>query len=381
MISTLFAAAALAGAAQTAAAPGAPDYTMHRAWLCLPTRQTACSKPLPTTALNPNGYGSAGVSTVSEKPKVDCFYVYPTVSRDAGLNSDLVAGGEEELMAETQAARFSSACRVFAPIYRQMTLASIAAYAAGTDVSAAGRIAYGDVRAAFRQYIKARSGGRPFVLIGHSQGSLILQQLIAQEIEPDPALRKRMLLAILPGYNLLVPRGKLVGGTLKRTPLCSRPGETGCVLSWVSFREKNVPPAGAIFGYADKPGMTIACTNPARPGATGWVPFDSYWFARSSLPVAGGPISWSSEGPPPSPYLRTEGLVSGRCVNEGARGYLSVRTNADPNDKRTDRIGGEVAVLGMFLPGWGMHLADMAIAQGDLVRQVAGLAAKVDGKE
>ena len=381
MISTLFAAAALAGAAQTAAAPGAPDYTMHHAWLCLPTRQTACSKPLPTTALNPNGYGSTGVSTVSEKPKVDCFYVYPTVSRDAGLNSDLVAGGEEELMAETQAARFSSVCRVFAPIYRQMTLASIAAYAAGTDVSAAGRIAYGDVRAAFRQYIKARSGGRPFVLIGHSQGSLILQQLIAQEIEPDPALRKRMLLAILPGYNLLVPRGKLVGGTLKRTPLCSRPGETGCVLSWVSFREKNVPPAGAIFGYADKPGMTIACTNPARPGATGWVPFDSYWFARSSLPVAGGPISWSSEGPPPSPYLRTEGLVSGRCVNEGARGYLSVRTNADPNDKRTDRIGGEVAVLGMFLPGWGMHLADMAIAQGDLVRQVAGLAAKVDGKE
>ena len=22
-------------------------------------------------------------------------------------------------------------------------------------------------------------------------------------------------------------------------------------------------------------------------------------------------------------------------------------------------VGGEVAVLGMFLPGWGMHLADM----------------------
>ena len=190
-----------------------------------------------------------------------------------------------------------------------------------------------------------------------------------------------MLLAILPGYNLLVPRGGLVGGTLQRTPLCSRPGEAGCVLSWVSFRERNVPPAGAIFGYADKPGMTIACTNPARPGAVGWVHFDSYWFARSTLPVAGGPISWSSEGPPPSPYLRTEGLVSGRCVNEGARGYLSVRTHVDPNDKRTDRIGGEVAVLGMFLPGWGMHLADMAIAQGDLVRQVAALAAKVDGKE
>jgi hypothetical protein len=68
--------------------------------------------------------------------------------------------------------------------------------------------------------------------------------------------------------------------------------------------------------------------------------------------------------------------VSGRCVNNGQRGYLSVRTNADPNDKRTDRIGGEVGVLGFFLPGWGMHLADIAIAQGDLIRAIEELSSK-----
>ena len=44
------------------------------------------------------------------------------------------------------------------------------------------------------------------------------------------------------------PQGKLVGGTFKTTPLCSSVDETGCVISWVSFRENNVPPAGAIFG-------------------------------------------------------------------------------------------------------------------------------------
>ena len=60
----------------------------------------------------------------------------------------------------------------------------------------------------------------------------------------------------------------------------------------------------------------------------------------------------------------------GHDSNDGPRGYLSVRTHADPKDKRTDRVGGEVSVLGMFVPGWGMHLADMAIAQGDLIRQV-----------
>jgi hypothetical protein len=200
----------------------------------------------------------------------------------------------------------------------------------------------------------------------------MLQTLIANEIE-GKFEAKRMKLAIIPGFNVLVPQGKLVGGTFKSTPVCSKPGQAGCVMTWVSFREKNAPPPGAVFGYADKPGMTVACTNPGRPGATGWVSLDSYWFARSALPVPGGPINWSTEGPPPTPFVRTDGLVSGRCINEGPRGYLSIRTNADPNDKRTDRIGGEVGALGFFIPGWGMHLADVSAPMGDLISQVSAL--------
>ena len=348
-----------------------PDYSSRSHWLCLPGRADVCSTPVPTTALNRNGYGHVGNSRPPAKPPpIDCFYVYPTVSSDQGLNSDLLPGREERLAAESQFARFASVCRPFAPMYRQMTLGAVAAAATGVDVTRNGLIAYADVRAAWRDYIQNKNGGRPFVLIGHSQGSLMLQQLIAREIETNPAVARRMKLAIIPGYNVLVPQGKLVGGTFKRTPLCSRPGQTGCVMSWVSFRERNLPPRGAIFGIADQPGMTVACVNPARPGSTAWERLDSYWFARSTLPVAGGPIRWSTEGTPPTPYVRTEGLASARCVNNGPRGYLSIRTNADPSDKRTDRIGGEVALLGMFLPGWGMHLADIAVAQGDLVRQV-----------
>ena len=353
-----------------------PAYEADSNWLCLPGRADICSIPLPTTALNPNGYGSVGRSSISKDPPLDCFYVYPTISTDRGLNSDLLPGREEKLVAETQFARFASACRPFAPMYRQMTIASVAAYAAGADITQAGRLAYSDVRAAWRNYISTRNRGRPFVLIGHSQGSLMLQQLIAREIETNPAVARRMKLAILPGYNVLVPQGRLVGGTFKSTPLCSRSGQTGCVMSWVSFREKNVPPPGAIFGYAGQPGMTVACTNPARPGSRKWESLDSYFFTRSTLQVPGGPIKWSTEGSPGTPYVRTEGLASARCVNEGQRGYLSVRTNVDPKDKRTDRIGGEVAVLGMFLPGWGMHLADIALSQGDLIRQVGDLAGK-----
>ena len=231
-------------------------------------------------------------------------------------------------------------------------------------------IAYRDVLAAWRNYITTRNQGRPFVLVGHSQGSLMLQQLIAREIETNPVVARRMRLAIIPGYNVLVPQGKLVGGTFKKFPLCSRPGETGCVMTWVSFREKNVPPRGAIFGYAEQPGMTVGCVNPALPGSRNWVKLDSYWFTRSTLPVPGGPISWSSEGTPSTPYVRTEALVSGKCVNDGQRGYLWIRTNSRSGEKWTDRVGGEVGMLGMFLPGWGMHLIDVAEAEGDLIRQV-----------
>jgi Protein of unknown function (DUF3089) len=363
-------------AAQTPAAVSAPDYSKDSNWLCLPGRADVCSTPLATTALNPNGYGSMGQSVVAKDPTLDCFYVYPTVSRDQGLNSDLNSGAEEKIAAEAQFARFASACRTFAPVYRQMTVSAVVAFSTGVDIRQAAALAYSDVAAAWHNYLSTKNNGRPFVLIGHSQGSLMLQMLIANEIERDPALAARMKLVIIPGFDLLVPQGKLVGGTFKKTPLCSSPGETGCVISWTSFRENNVPPVGAIFGIADQPGMTVGCVNPARPGAKDWVSLDSYWYTRTSYPVPGGPIQWSTEGAPPTAYLRTEGLVSAKCIREGPRGYLWIRTNADPKDKRTDRVGGEVAIMGMFLPGWGMHLSDMAEAQGDLIRRVEEVSAR-----
>ncbi len=361
-----------ASAAPAQQVPAPPDYSKQSNWLCLPGRSDICSTPLPTTALNPNGYGSTGRSPVAQNPAADCFYVYPTVSRDPGLNSDLIVNGAERGAVFSQFARFAGVCRTFAPIYRQMTVASVAAFAAGTDVTPAGRLAYSDVRSAWRTYMTRHNRGRPFFLIGHSQGSLMLQELIKQDIERKP-IGRQMVRAIIPGFNVLVPQGQRVGGTFKSTPLCASPVDTRCVMSWVSFRERNAPPAGAMFGWAAQPGMTVGCTNPAVAGSTRWERLDSYWNTRASIPAPGGPIVWSSQGAPPSQFLRTEGLVSARCVNDGQRGYLSVRVNADPTDKRTDRIYGEVGALGFFLPGWGMHLADLAIAQGDLMRTVEEL--------
>jgi hypothetical protein len=364
--------AATPAAAQRPPAAAAPNYTSPASWLCLPGRKDVCSQPLPTTALNPNGYGSTGLSTVARDAPIDCFYVYPTVSRDEGLNSDAIPDSAERSAVQSQFARFAGVCRTFAPVYRQMTLAAVAAVATGADLTSAGALAYLDVANAWRTYLARHNNGRPFVLIGHSQGSAMLIELIKREIEGKPVARQ-MVRAILPGFNVLVPQGRRVGGSFRSTPICASPAETGCVMSWVSFRERNMPPVGAMFGWASQPGMTVACTNPARPGSPGWERLDSYFITRLTLPVPGGPIVWSTQGPPPTPFVRTEGLVSARCVNEGQRGYLSIRTNADPTDKRTDRIGGEVGLLGFFLPGWGMHLADIPVAHGDLIRTVEEL--------
>jgi hypothetical protein len=362
------------GLAQEAPAPAretpaaAPDYAAQTSWLCLPGRDDACSKPLPTTALNPNGYGSVGAARPDSAAGIDCFYVYPTMSRDPGLNSDLNPGPEEAAAATVQFARFASVCRPFAPLYRQVTLAAIPRFLAGQDVTANFALAYGDVLAAWRHYLAHHNMGRPFVLIGHSQGTIHLVQLLAREIEGKPEAA-RMLSALLIGFNVEVPEGKLVGGSFRQTPLCTRVGEIGCVIAYVSFRATNPPPPGAIFGRAATPGMTVACTHSAR-FARGSAALDSYWYAGPTLAGAPDTIQWSSEGPPPTPFLRTEGLVSAACVHRGNLGYLSVLVDADPADPRTDRIPGDVSSGGQQQQGWGLHPVDVNLAQGDLIALV-----------
>ena len=372
MRACIVAAAALALAAPAVAqeAPAAPDYTDEASWLCLPGRTNAvdvCAGRLPTTALNSNGYGSTGRVLPAADPPIDCFYVYPTVSRDAQDNSDFAPGPEEWAATSVQFGRFGTVCRPFAPLYRQSTLAALLRARAGRmSPTRTLDFAYRDVLAAWRHYLEHRNEGRPFVLIGHSQGTIHLSRLLSEEIENGPAAG-RMLSALLIGFNVEVPEGEVVGGTFARTPLCTRAGQTGCVVTYVSFRATNPPPPGSLFGRAARPGMTVACTNPAALGRAGSAPLDSYWYAGTSLAAPPVPIEWSSQGPPPTVFLRTEGLAHAACVNRGAVGYLSVMVDADPADARTDRIPGDVVIGGVSQPGWGLHLADMNLALGDLI--------------
>ena len=356
--------------------PPPPAYGQDEDWLCLPGRaDDPCADAVSSAALTPQGFGPAERSRPAADARVDCFYVYPTVSRDPTLHSDLDVGNEERGAARIQFARFHELCRTFAPVYRQVTIASFAPGVSPENLGIAFGIAYSDVRNAWRRFLAERNDGRPFVLIGHSQGSIHLEKLIKEEIEGKP-IAGRMVSALLLGWNVEVPEGRDVGGSFAATPLCTRPGQTGCIVTYVSFRHDVPPPLGAMFGRAARPGMTVGCTNPAAL-AGGRASLRSVWpveveFSRQ--------VTWSNGGPAPTPFVRTEGLATGECVHEGPVGYLSVRVAADPADARTDEIPGDLFANGQRVSGWGLHLVDMPLAMDDLLdvvrRQVEAFLAR-----
>lgn len=347
--------------AAQAAAPA--DYSDTANWLCLPGREDHCAANLDATVIAPDGSTNVERFQRAEAPAADCFYVYPTVSLDPTTNSDLVAGPEEERVVASQFARFGAACRTYAPMYRQITLTALREAMAGQPPRFDGALAYGDVRAAFRHYLAEHNQGRPFVLIGHSQGARMLQQLVEDEVEAGPA-RERLLSAMLIGFNHPVP----AEGPADGLPLCRSPGQTGCIVSYVSFRDNAPPPANARFGRAEDPALRIACTNPADLSRGGPAVLDAYLGTAGAGLGARPPVPWVEGGPPiDTPFVKVPGLLTGRCVADETGSYLAVTVNADPADPRTDEIVGDVAIGNTILGDWGLHLIDVSIAQGDLI--------------
>src|SRR5580658_1043099 len=109
---------ATVGAGAAAPPPPAPnDYAKPENWLCLPGRQDACAVDLTTTIIAADGSMREEPWTAATDPKVDCFYVYPTVSLEPTISSDMMQGPAEKAVVRTQFARFGSVCRQFAPMY------------------------------------------------------------------------------------------------------------------------------------------------------------------------------------------------------------------------------------------------------------------------
>ena len=336
--------------APAAAAP-AVDYADPANWLCRPGRSDICAKPLTSTVLSATD-ASLTKKTYAPDPAapIDCFYVYPTVSQELSANADLTAGPEVQHVAAEQFARFGAACRTFAPIYRQTTVAAMTGRATGADAG----LAYQDVRDAWRAYLARDNHGRGVVLVGHSQGAYLLTRLIAEEIDGKPIARQ-IVSAIVPGGAIQVPAGKDVGGSFHHIALCRSADQTGCVIAYSTYLADAPPGPDAHFGRSAGPGLNDACVNPAELTGHGALDGD--------LPAVGRVAAVLG-----TDFVENPGVVSAACVTAGDRSFLAITVR--PLGARAATLAKAMTDLDGRAPGWGLHALDVNLALGDLVETV-----------
>jgi len=369
---------AMAGAHVSAQALPKNDYGDKGNWLCWTGKPgDACAIDLTTTVIK--GDGSSKVEAFKADPKapIDCFYVYPTVSNDPGVLSDMHADAEELGVVKAQLARFGSKCRIYAPMYRQFTLTALRARMSGKPLPPgppAGTTSYDDVVDAWNYYLAHENKGRGVVLIGHSQGSGVLTQVIHNEIDGKP-VQARLISAILMGTRLPIDKGKDTG-LFQHIPLCKSAGQVGCVIAYASFRDTIPPPANSLFGKAPTDAQIAACANPAAL-AGGKGDLHAYLSNGALIADSGNrKIEWVKGKPnPTTPFVSVPGLLSATCVEKNGFSYLEVHIAADPADPRLDDIAGDVVQAGQVNAAWGLHLIDANLAMGNLV-DIVGAEAK-----
>ena len=325
------------------------DYARPANWLCRPDiANDACRVDLDAMQVNDKGERKLQPFKPAANPPIDCFYVYPTVSNDRTMYSDLVPDNAERTVVAAQAARFAGQCRVFAPVYRQFTLPALMWAMAGGGLPTDPRN-YNDVKAAWDWYLAHENKGRGVVLIGHSQGAIVLKQLIQQEIDGKP-VQKRLVSALLAGnLDLTVRKGSDRGGSFKSVPLCRSEGQTGCVVAWSSYPVD--APQQRVFGNSARDGdLVAACTNPAALGG------------------GRGKLKTYMRKPPQAlpndpPFVEVTDQLTAECVTDAAGATLRVRAEDTPMKPLIEKY----IALERAGPAWGLHPKDVNLVEGNLL--------------
>jgi len=331
--------------------PPPGPYADEALWLCKPGITTDRCLELDQTVTYV--YEDDSMATFehepAQNPDFDCFYVYPTVDmrEEPGNTLDL---SDDTLMLRplyNQAARFTQACNVFAPKYRQMTIGSYAL----DDVfqSEYFQLGYSDVAQAFDQYL-LENPDRNFVLMAHSQGSHVLLELLLNRFEDDPALRNRMISALVigPVGALDVPPGEVVGGTFENIPLCTHATDTQCIIAYDSIA------AGDAGRPA--PAQALPCVNPSLVGGAPGILANAIYNKDDIPPPEGVTTDW----------IAYPNLYAANCE---ADGFLGIDTAVGRTTAFTPQL------IQIVLGGSSLHVADYNFSIGDLLRIVETQAA------
>jgi hypothetical protein len=348
------------------------DYATPEYWACRPDiKPNECERNIDATEIKPDGTLEVIKHVPAKDPEFDCFYVAPTVwlSRTAQMTDFSQTG--VALMGDalrSQAIRFTRVCRMYAPMYRQAGLSGVVP-TTGADIA----LSLQDVRDAFAYYLENDNQGRDFVILSHSQGTFNATSLIKRDIDENPAVRAKLLSAILLGGQPYTPPGERTGGSFKNIPTCSTPGERGCVVGYVSFAKEAPATSGALLGHigttfendpVDLNGQVI-CTEP------GALAGNSGRYKGTYFPMQLENSQFGTPTPIPgveTAYALYRDLFRGKCVYENGQSYLEVSIDPQPTDTRM-----LPAYRNQLLEsiGFGLHLVDYNIPLDDLIEIVS----------
>ena len=203
-------------------APNPPDFDNQYFWVAHPDKKD-------TSDLVPVGIDTSG--DIADK-EVDVFFVHSTgFVGPGGWNSTMQVENSEaqsiEYMLSSMASIFNGCCNIYAPHYREAQLQSFMPdkFELGTQAL---DLAYQDVEAAFDYYLTHYNKGRPFIVVGHSQGTTHALRLLEQKVD-NTALYNQLVAAYLVGYWL--PKDKFIRG-FEQITVCEEATQLGCIVSY-----------------------------------------------------------------------------------------------------------------------------------------------------
>lgn len=211
--------------------PAPPDYQKFSYWVAHPDKQDLADV-VP---------GRGQISNDQANAKVDVFFVYPTIYTGeqysqhpwyADVNDDKLNKRIAESTIKNQATVFNGSARVYSPLYRQGHIKAF--FADSTTKDHVLDFAYQDVKKAFQYYLDHWNQGRPIIIASHSQGTVHTAKLLHEFFE-NKSLMSKLVAAYIVGMP--VPKDEF-----EHIPLCENEGDTGCWMTWNTYRKGYYPP-------------------------------------------------------------------------------------------------------------------------------------------
>ena len=165
--------------------PCEPDYGDRTHWAVLPE------------------HAEAKESREEPARSADVFYLAGTMLYGAGPGFFDTFNPEHRVLAvrqaRTQASAFAKAGHIFMPHIRQLSMETH--FLPEPERLKAGTVPVEDAERAFRHYLTHWNKGRPIILAGHSQGSIILLKLL-KRLFGDPNMYRLLVAAYIPGTTV-----------------------------------------------------------------------------------------------------------------------------------------------------------------------------------